>query len=130
MKKDIVDIIFKEKYPAYKDNTNLQYEIETTEENHIIITLPKYPICLLTLWGIIHTRLKENIPSILEKSVSWLGKVKRKEEKLFLDYLSMYVFMYVVLMKLKKQQTNILEKKRVFLILFWSFFENENAQLS
>jgi len=51
MKKDIVDIIFKEKYPAYKENTNLQYEIETTEENHILITLPKYPICLLTLWG-------------------------------------------------------------------------------
>lgn len=49
MKKDIVDIIFKEKYPAYKENTNLQYEIETTEENHILITLPKYPICLLTL---------------------------------------------------------------------------------
>jgi len=49
MKKEIVDLVFKAKYPTHSETTNLNYEIETTDENHIFITLPKYPICLLTL---------------------------------------------------------------------------------
>ncbi|KAL4489273.1 hypothetical protein ABPG72_006337 [Tetrahymena utriculariae] len=49
LKRDCIGNVLKSQYPQYKDQNNLEFDIEYTKDGRILIIIAKYPICVVTL---------------------------------------------------------------------------------
>ncbi|KAL4489095.1 hypothetical protein ABPG73_005582 [Tetrahymena malaccensis] len=49
LKRECIGNVLKSQYPQYRDQNNLEFDIEFTKDGRILVIIAKYPICVVTL---------------------------------------------------------------------------------